>query len=884
MTEQNGIDILCDAAGSDLLGSIFADAASHPPSQPQPQPQSQSQQQRHSQPVKRVKLDTDSASSGPSHVCHICKRVYERYRLERRHTPYQCSRCPKRFNRADLLTRHETTHDRDDGGKGRPIIRRSDRAAEACLNCAASKAKCDDQKPCGRCRSKNIPCHTSTKRNATYRTSIDDDTTSGDHSLVRKMSFVSNEPLAESHPVVDAPFLGDSLVQPPAMMDALPNEMVYFSPTHNFFQDVDFTSWDLNFDGFTIPQLEVNGPSPQSSTTSTTKAARVARDPSRGHSAFKRSPWLWEPKSKDYVARDKEGLALNEDKIVQSPAYEKILASFPQRLKMEPTIRDRLFALVLAQNKDPLKVPSFPSLDLLNYLLQIHFVQDEYQADSWIHAASFNPSRALPELLAAVVASGATFIAVPSIWQFGLALQEVVRQGMSVKFESSNSFTRDLQCIQTFMLVLDIGLWSGFKRKMEIAESFVQPVMTMLRRAGIFSASNDSNSTVPLATDSKETLNKKWSAFIQRESYKRLVTHLFVHDIQSSVSLQKNPLMSYTELCFGLPAARDLWKAPTAEAWRATYLRKRPLASDATLPRVSELMHCPNLLDTFEEYVDVELCHTSMLYGYWGQIAAYREAVKFYHLGTAASNQRQNTHRLWLTSQHQELYRDLGEFSTLLGSSPKPTPHLTIVTELFMMILHVSPDELQCFAGKSGEEEARRAAVSLEEDWATSREARYAICHAGQVFRNARLLPPASLRGFNAIAVYFAALTLWVYGLHLCSRSTHSSHQDSTLQPPPTYVLMDGHEDREMRAFLQLDKGCPGLSRCGDAMSGVETLSNPGSVLSISRNLFRDNFPVRTEPLPPLVESLGILLRDLGSGPASHASRVPSRAVSEDRM
>jgi len=29
------------------------------------------------------------------------------------------------------------------------------------------------------------------------------------------------------------------------------------------------------------------------------------------------------------------------------------------------------------------------------------------------------------------------------------------------------------------MQVLDIGLWSGFKRKMEIAESFVQPVMTV---------------------------------------------------------------------------------------------------------------------------------------------------------------------------------------------------------------------------------------------------------------------------------------------------------------------------------------------------------------------------------------------------------------------
>ncbi|CAJ2503751.1 Uu.00g111450.m01.CDS01 [Anthostomella pinea] len=864
MTEQSGIDILCDVAGSDLLlGSMFA--------APSPQHPSQS--------AKRVKLSSD-ASAAASHS----RSSDETLAI------------------ADLLTRHETTHDRDDGGKGRPIIRRSDRAAEACLNCASSKAKCDDQKPCGRCKSKNLSCHTSTKRPSTYRTSIDGQSTvsSSDYSpnqtgfgletnrmttydMDREMSIVAgNDHLAVNDNVVQKPYLADPLTHS-VPIERIADDMVYFNPTHNFFQDMDFTSWDLNFDGFQVPQFEVNGPSPQSSTASASRLACIARDPSRGHAAFKRSPWLWEPKSKDYVGRDKEGLALNEDKIPQSPAYDKILATHSHRLKVELVIRDRLFAMVLAQNKDPLRIPSFPSLEILNYLLQTHFVQDEYQADSWIHSASFHPSEAMPELLAAIISSGATLIATPAVWQFGLALQEVVRIGMAVRFESSNSFTRDLQCLQALMLVLDIGSWSGFKRKMELAESFLQPLMTMLRRAGTFSAPADSPSLIPHALDPPEVLNTKWRNFIQRESYKRLVIHLFVHDIQSSVGLQKNPLMSFTELCFSLPAARDLWKAHNAEAWRELYLRKTPVPSDMNLPRVSEVMHCMNLLDVFEDYVDVELCHTALMYGYWGQIAAYREAVKFYRHDAAPTNQRGSINRLWLTSQHQELYRDLGEFFTLLCSSPQATPHLTIVTELFMMILHVSPDELQRFAGKSGEEEARLAAISLEDEWAQSREARHAVWHAGQVFRNARLLPPASLRGFNAIAVYFASLTLWVYGLLSCSRSTAHAQEDANMRVPPTYALMDGHEDRDTRAFLQLDKGVPGLSLNGDPVAGAESLSNPGMVLNISRSLFRDSYPVRTEPLPPLVESLGNLLRDLGSGPACHASRVPSRTASEDR-
>ncbi|KAF7558971.1 hypothetical protein G7046_g5188 [Stylonectria norvegica] len=115
---------------------------------------------------------SSTSPSSSSHVCHICKRVYERAdhltRHQRSHKnarPYQCSLCPKRFNRADLLTRHETTHNRDGGTKGRPFIRRNDRAAEACLNCAASKAKCEDQKPCTRCRNKSLMCQTAVKRN-----------------------------------------------------------------------------------------------------------------------------------------------------------------------------------------------------------------------------------------------------------------------------------------------------------------------------------------------------------------------------------------------------------------------------------------------------------------------------------------------------------------------------------------------------------------------------------------------------------------------------------------------------------------------------------------------------------------------------------------------
>lgn len=352
----------------------------------------------------------------------------------------------------------------------------------------------------------------------------------------------------------------------------------------------------------------------------------------------------------------------------------------------------------------------------------------------------------------------------------------------------------------------------------------------------------------------------------------RLVLHLFFHDAQASVSLQKNPLMSFTELAFCLPAARDVWKAPTAKLWRDAWLRKRSLPPDTQIPRLGEIMHRLHAIDELDGYVDTELCYTAVLHGFWGQISAYREAVKFCHQGS------KSTHHHWLHMQQQELYRDIGEFSTIIYATRQPMAHLTIIAELFMMILHVSLDDLTRFAGKLGVEEARRAAPALEQGWVTSAEARYAVWHAGQVIANARRLAPTSLRRFNAVAVYFAGLTLWTYGLlsswpHQQPTTTNQPDQYNNQDHQP-FVHLDGEETRDTRAFLQLGGGIPALTHMG----GVESLARPGMILTVTRKVFRDNFPVRDEALPPLVESLQNLLRDLGSGPAGR----PSRAASEE--
>ena len=107
------------------------------------------------------------------------------------------------------------------------------------------------------------------------------------------------------------------------------------------------------------------------------------------------------------------------------------------------------------------------------------------------------------------------------------------------------------------------------------------------------------------------------------------------------------------------------------------------------------------------------------------------------------------------------------------------------------MILHISLEDLHRFAGKSGEEETRKAGEEFAA-WAKTKEARIAIWHAGQVFRAAKRLMQAQNRGFNAVVLYYATLTLWAYGHSASNVEDHlisPGGQNVVLNEPETPLL-----------------------------------------------------------------------------------------------
>jgi hypothetical protein len=317
--------------------------------------------------------------------------------------------------------------------------------------------------------------------------------------------------------------------------------------------------------------------------------------------------------------------------------------------------------------------------------------------------------------------------------------------------------------------------------------------------------------------------------------------------------------------------------------WKNKYLERNPLES-AMNPKLIDLLYDTSLLDILQDYIDQDLCCTAIMYSFWGQVWSFQESSKFYMTG---GSQGTNSQGLWLTMQQSELSRDVENLITQLSKIQRQPFEIQLIQHLFLMALHVSFDELQKFAGKGGEEEASRAHAFLQ-SWVDTPNARKAAWYSGQLLRAARQFPPAELRGFFSIAVYLGSLTLWVYA-HL---STHLSAPENSSRAPETSqtsrrdrrnsdVALDGPETRETRVFVSAGQGRPGLTSSSGLLETEEefaSLDDPNVAFKVARQIYRHNFPILEEPLPPLVENLETLMKDLSGRPESRFSR----AVSEE--
>ncbi|PWO22604.1 SAP30-Sin3-bdg domain containing protein [Pyrenophora tritici-repentis] len=833
--------------------------------------------------------------------------------------PYICPVCSKGFARIDLLKRHVANHATEPANKRQKReIARDTRVVQACEACSQSHLRCEDEKPCSRCKKKKIPCRVpdgaAGDENETHEidavhaaqdlldlsngfdypsslpsraggantASATSETPEPFHSSMADSKSMAHHPRALGGSGMSVSSLND--MHPPSSNGGLPpmdqnygdptNSMSFFdnpipqfdtTPGQNPFLPDYFRNMppfdaffsgqatprgimDLSFDidvGLTDCDLglldQYNFQVPFAADTPSTDAHGADQHPSETDTApvraeaFKQSIWRYLPQRSRNPNAEQVNLAFTDtERDRRSHLTRRIVTE-----KLPRVSRDRLMALVLGtcSTENIKKIASaFPSIELLDGLIQYFLSSPALEAQLWFHVPTFSPSNLNPELLASIVSAGAASIPDISLRKLGYAFHEASRIGQSKTFEEDNTAIRDLQHLQTFLLQLKVGMWSGISRKMEIAESFLQPLMTMLRRGGRFRRLTWKE-IYPFPDDQGMALEEKWQSWVNQECWLRLVHRTFEFDRQSSMALLKPPLLSYAEMQLPLPSSNILWQAKSAAAWKAAYLNMPPKATKQ-----------PSAIECFlnlEHLAQHDFASPTYLYMIWGTIWEYRQMCTLTTRSQALSN-----NSLILSSRYQELTKQLEDFRV---SSPPMNKTVEITLEIMLVHLNAPLDEIQLFAGLEGQEEARSAYLGLR-DWTKTSSARQALWHAGQILRAAEVLPKSLLNNFNAIAVYHAGLILWAYGF--LKRSVPELSQVDSL------VVLNGDDSLSARKFITLDRGIPAIR-----ISGSQTPTQLGDVCGVMDGLIRllRAHHETSEPSPPLVGNLVQLLEGLRS-------------------
>jgi hypothetical protein len=228
-----------------------------------------------------------------------------------------------------------------------------------------------------------------------------------------------------------------------------PQWQSYFSQDIDFgIADIDIESIDLLSENIEDVQSTDKALDPNDS-----NKRGANKDISKRYAAFERSPWLWKPTNNDQMLNDQQDISLDEESIPAAftPVSPGASMSNFAFCSIDSRMRDKMLSLLFSLPKVDSRNHSFPSLPLLNTIIQVYFAQESYKADNFIHSATFSSSKSLPHLIMAIVSGGSTFISTPAIWKMGLALQEVVRHTVG-------DFVRSPKCSsRSIFLTLLVG-------------------------------------------------------------------------------------------------------------------------------------------------------------------------------------------------------------------------------------------------------------------------------------------------------------------------------------------------------------------------------------------------------------------------------------------
>ncbi|KAH9211692.1 hypothetical protein DL95DRAFT_437099 [Leptodontidium sp. 2 PMI_412] len=767
-----------------------------------------------------------------------------------------------------MLSRHVSHRHQNASRRENQVryARSGPRASQACQACASAKARCDNGVQCKRCTRRRITC---IRQHPVLGSSIETDLPQDDRSqlpvyLSPAVSDSRNSPTRASFgefpliPGTQMAIASQTSASDPSDETSIPPTQWDFSTMHNLFDfgsDIDFLRNEPGDNlHASITHFLAKEPELMSSTTSIVSklngsASDIVFD------AFQQSVGRWTPKRHHYRAVQEHHLSLGR----MVPSKLDCLGACDLQVFTEvlpPSIRDQILSLIVrsCENDDFMNaISAFPTVEILDRLLKSFFTQHASLTDSWIHIPTFQIPNARLELLIACIAGAAVMSPSRPVQNFGLAIQEFLVFQLWSMSEKSNDLIRDLQFLQAVALHVEIALWSGVKRKMEWARSFLNILINSIRGGNHFRRTSYSN-PFPDPDDESEVLEAKWKQWVQEESFKRLVYHAYVHCSQESIFTSGTTPISYSELSLPLPQARKLWFAKSSQEWKDIYLKLEG-TSQSRPPCLPDLLADPRASKGLSPTYDIHLSQISVLYAVSSMIRRYRQDKSVF---SAKGHSDTRVNVLSDEAQLQQILHILTEIKSNYETEEHPySTELNLIHGLLTMHLFAPFDQMESAAGREGQIEAQRTYPILKQ-WTQTDHARQAVWHASQVVRAARMLPPDYLLRFYAVAAYHASLCLWIYGVFSPETTGFTSMDHNNV------VVLDDEESIKSQRWINQNRGFPVISNGGDGLLNGDTVQIR-STQTLIHTLLQSVLSRFSEKSSLLVQNIIILMRAIGN-------------------
>ncbi|CAL1708033.1 unnamed protein product [Somion occarium] len=579
--------------------------------------------------VSRMRSHKGNTPSLPQNkFCPMCPAKFTRTTHLNRHLRthsnermHECDKCHAQFTRSDLLSRHKKNcGDSPDSHRSR---------RKSCQACADSKIKCDQQRPCSKCKTRGREC--------VYRTTPNSKSTNGRstrNALDRKESGDSSS----QSPPLSTPESGG-----PIASSSTPT--IVTSPVSNF--PLSGQPINISFDAKSQSQSSAYLPpltedlSNVSSYATSSAASNYSTEVETPHVSFAQEAFevqnqlnaLFSNEMFDKFfnnamapelgsgsgvvhntsnARGEESFNLQVQD-TEFPWSTNAEESQPFMASIDPYDFEAFMALQSGglDASPPAGTANMgPSLDgpagtlktnaphpaELQYYLHMFYTKFLEQMPI-LHVPTFNPEVKTPILVSAMQACGALYVKTPSAFNFITSTLASARDEIVAAFSRRPTIEDEqIQLVMAVCLLQTIGLFHQRPEQRAQSNMYHAMLVMMIRQSGLL---EKNFSWEPLPLTDQASSEAAWRNWVCYETAKRALSLTFLHDCCHCIYFTLRPTFFPSEFNLRLPCEDSLWKATSYEEWHIALLKPSPYGT--ARDRLRGALPIQNALSTLAE-------------------------------------------------------------------------------------------------------------------------------------------------------------------------------------------------------------------------------------------------------------------------------------------